>query len=167
MPTPAHSPAITSSSAAASATECAIGPTVAMAVRSWRPYGSGTRPREGLMPKRWQKAEGMRMEPAPSLPWAMGVRPAASAAPAPPEEPPEVRWGSHGLRVGGWMSGSVIGIAPSSLVAVLPRSTKPPARRRFTVWSSNGETNHRHAREPSRVYAPLTKLRSFTAMGTP
>ena len=33
----------------------------------------------------------MRIEPAPSEPWASGPRPAATAAPAPPDEAPEVR----------------------------------------------------------------------------
>ena len=42
----------------------------------------------------------MRIEPPPSLPWASGTMPAATAAAAPPEEPPGVRSVSHGLRVG-------------------------------------------------------------------
>ena len=42
----------------------------------------------------------MRTEPPPSLPCAAGTMPAATAAPAPPEEPPGVRSGSQGLRVG-------------------------------------------------------------------
>ena len=75
----------------------------------------------------------MRMEPPPSLPWAIGSSPAATAAAEPPLEPPGERTSSHGLSVGGWMSGSVIGIAPYSGVASLPRKTKPLARRRATV----------------------------------
>ena len=42
----------------------------------------------------------MRIEPPPSLPCATGTMPAATAAAAPPEEPPGVRSRSHGLRVG-------------------------------------------------------------------
>ena len=41
----------------------------------------------------------MRSEPPPSLPWATGSMPPATAAAAPPEEPPGVRSVSHGLRV--------------------------------------------------------------------
>ena len=41
----------------------------------------------------------MRIDPPPSLPWASGNMPAATAAAAPPLDPPGVRVGSHGLRV--------------------------------------------------------------------
>ena len=41
----------------------------------------------------------MRIEPPPSLPWATGTRPAATAAADPPEEPPGVRSRFHGLLV--------------------------------------------------------------------
>ena len=42
----------------------------------------------------------MRVEPPPSLACAIGTMPAATAVAEPPEEPPLVRVGSHGLRVG-------------------------------------------------------------------
>ena len=41
----------------------------------------------------------MRIEPAPSPAEAIGTRPAATAAPEPPLEPPGVRCGFQGLRV--------------------------------------------------------------------
>jgi hypothetical protein len=41
----------------------------------------------------------MRVDPAPSLPSPMGPMPAATAAAAPPLDPPGVRSGFHGLRV--------------------------------------------------------------------
>jgi hypothetical protein len=41
----------------------------------------------------------MRIDPPPSLPWAIGTTPAATAAAEPPLDPPEVRSRSHGLRV--------------------------------------------------------------------
>lgn len=56
--------------------------------------------RVGLNPTRPQLEAGMRIEPPPSLPWAPGTMPAATAAPEPPDEPPGVREVSHGLRVG-------------------------------------------------------------------
>ena len=58
------------------------------------------RPRAGFSPTSPQQAAGIRIEPPPSLPWATGTRPAATAAAAPPEEPPGVRSRSQGLRVG-------------------------------------------------------------------
>ena len=56
------------------------------------------RPRAGLRPTRPQHAAGMRIEPPPSLAWAIGTMPDATAAAEPPEEPPVVRAVSHGLR---------------------------------------------------------------------
>ena len=43
----------------------------------------------------------MRTLPAPSVPIAQGPMPAATAAAAPPEDPPEVRFTFQGLRVEG------------------------------------------------------------------
>ena len=44
--------------------------------------------------------EGTRIEPLVSDPSVIGTCPAATAAAEPPEEPPEMRVGSCGLRVG-------------------------------------------------------------------
>ena len=49
---------------------------------------SGIRPREGFRPSTPQQDAGMRIDPPPSLPWAMRTMPLASAAPAPPLDPP-------------------------------------------------------------------------------
>ena len=46
-----------------------------------------------------QKCAGQRIEPPMSLPSSSGVNPAATAAAAPPDEPPGVRVVSHGLLV--------------------------------------------------------------------
>src|SRR5919198_1127452 len=82
-----------------------------------------TRPRVGLIPNRPQHDDGIRIEPPPSLPCEIGQRPEARAAAAPPEDPPGVRSGSHGLRVGPNTSGSVNGTEPNSgrVVQVLDR----------------------------------------------
>jgi len=53
----------------------------------------------GLCPKTPQKCEGVRMDPPISLPSSRKPIPRASAAAPPPVEPPEVRWGFHGLLV--------------------------------------------------------------------
>ena len=81
----------------------------------------------------------MRIEPPPSLPWAAGARPAATAAAAPPLDPPGVRAVSHGLRQGPFSSDSVTAVRPSSGVFVFPITTKPASfSRRTTAASKSG-----------------------------
>ena len=83
------------------------------------------RPRLGFRPTSPQQAAGMRIEPPPSLPCATGTIPAATAAAAPPEEPPGVRCRSHGLRVGPNRRASLTGRMPYSGSVVVPTITKP------------------------------------------
>ena len=59
------------------------------------------------MPNSPHTLDGMRMDPPPSLPWAAGASRAATAAAAPPLEPPADRVRSHGVRAGGPISVSV------------------------------------------------------------
>src|SRR5690606_29380619 len=68
---------------------------------------------------------------SPSLACAIGTTPAATAAAAPPLEPPAVRRVSHGLRVGPNMTGSVVGLYAVSGVEVVPNVTRPALRNRF------------------------------------
>lgn len=108
----------------------------------------------------------MRIEPRPSLPCAIGTRPAATAAAAPPEEPPGVRPVSHGLRVTP-LSSSVSAQRPSSGMRVTPRITAPaPRSRRTTSWSASA-TGVRTAADPFQVGSPATGVFSLTATGTP
>src|SRR4051812_43995995 len=93
--------------------------------------------------------------------------PLQTAAPEPPLDPPAERLRSYGFKVGGWMSGSVTGMTPSSLVAVFPRITNPAARRLLTVRSSNGEGIAGTAAEPNRVFEKRTQFRSLIPTGTP
>ena len=78
-----------------------------------RPTGSPyigaplTRPRLGFSPTSPQQLAGIRIDPPPSEPCATGTSPAATAAAAPPLEPPAIRSRSHGVRAGGALSGSV------------------------------------------------------------
>ena len=88
------------------------------------------RPRVGFRPTRPVHAAGMRIEPPPSLPCASGTMPPATAAAAPPLEPPGVRSVSHGLRVGPNLRGSDTGRIPNSGMFVLPTMTKPASRTR-------------------------------------
>jgi hypothetical protein len=56
--------------------------------QSVAPMPAGTTPRPGFTPTSPQQAAGIRTEPSPSLPCAIGTMPLATAAAAPPEEPP-------------------------------------------------------------------------------
>src|SRR5581483_12111439 len=117
-----------SRSAAASRTVRAIGPFVPRPSEP-EPHGAGdTSPRDGLMPTSPQHDAGLRIDPPPSLPCAIGQSAAAVAAAAPPLEPPGVREVSHGLRHAPFSSDSVMPIVPNSDVFVLPSTTKPASR---------------------------------------
>src|SRR4029079_9627098 len=142
---PVSYPAITSRSAAASATVRVIGPLVEKP--SSPPYGAGdTRPRAGLIPNRPQHDAGILIDPPPSLPCAAGASPAATAVAAPPLDPPGVRLLSHGLRQGPSSSDSVTAVIPSSGVFVLPSTTKPASFRRRPPAPSNPATYPAQAR---------------------
>ena len=76
------------------------------------------------------------MEPPPSEPVARGTMPAASAADAPPEEPPGPLDVSNGFSEGPKMALVVFPIQPNSGVLVFPTTTHPAARMRATKGSS-------------------------------
>ncbi len=59
-----------------------------------------SRPNVGFSPNTPQSEAGTRIEPFVSDPSVTGTCPAATAAADPPDEPPETRAGSCGLRVG-------------------------------------------------------------------
>ena len=90
----------------ASATVRVSGPTETR-VRHASALGSrGMAPKVGLKPTTPQNAAGMRMEPPPSPPMLTGPIPAATAAPAPPDDPPGTRSRSQGLDVRPWTGDS-------------------------------------------------------------
>src|ERR1700746_946669 len=67
-----------------------------------------TRPRVGLSPTSPHSLAGMRRHAPPSLAGETATMRAATAAADPPDDPP-VEWpGSHGLRAGGKLIGSVV-----------------------------------------------------------
>ena len=128
---PTSGPATASSRAAASRTDR----VTANCTDSGRASSSlagptDVRPREVLSPTSPQHAAGMRIDPPPSLAWANGNMPDATAAAEPPDDPPAVRVTSHGFRVGPNASGSVVGMMPSSGVLVRPTTTRPAAWKR-------------------------------------
>ena len=88
----------------------------------------GMRPRVGLMANTPLQEAGMRSEPPPSPPCAMGTIRAATAAPEPPLEPPVVLVVSHGLRATPNAALSVYGVRPNSGVFDFPMNTAPALR---------------------------------------
>ena len=74
----------------------------------WRPASTvcGIRPTDGFSPTTPFSDAGIRTDPAPSLPSASGPRPEATAAAAPPLEPPAVSPCAQALCVGPkrWLS---------------------------------------------------------------
>ena len=92
---------MTSSMRAASLTVRAIGPWVISPPRGFAFGWFEMRPRDGLMPTTPQQLDGIRIDPPPSEPSAIGQRQAATAAADPPLEPPAVLPRSQGLRVAG------------------------------------------------------------------
>ena len=114
-----------------------------------------------------QHAAGRRIEPPPSVPSASGPWPVATAAAAPPDEPPAVRARSHGLRVAPKSGLSVSGLWPNSGVVVLPTRMAPASRRRRTGTASSAGTWSAKIREPIVVRTPCVNSRSLTENGTP
>ena len=129
---------------------------------------AGTRPKLGLSPTLPQNAAGMRTEPAPSVPTLSGPSPAATAAAVPPDEPPGVFVGSHGLRVSPVRSELVSPLQPNSGVVVLPSRIAPASRSRAVAGAS---TSHGWSGStvwlPRRVGQPFVRMRSLIVVGTP
>lgn len=128
----------------------------------------GVRPRDGLRPTRPQHEAGTRMEPAPSLAWAIGTAPAATRAAEPPLEPPAPRSSAQGLRVEPCLSDSVEKLRPSSGVVVWPSAIRPAARNLVMRSWSSAEEAPRMPRLPSVKDTPLANgPLSLMTMGTP
>src|ERR1700749_1056817 len=95
--------------------------------RSWQ---SGFRARRVFNPNTPDAEAGIRIEPPPSLACATGRMRAATAAPAPPEEPPDECARFQGFRVGPNSRDSVVGINPNSGLELLPKMVTPVLRKR-------------------------------------
>jgi hypothetical protein len=91
------------------------------------------RARVGFNPNTPEADAGIRIEPPPSLACATGRMRAATAAAAPPDEPPEECARFQGLLVGPCRRDSVVGIRPNSGLALLPKIVTPALRKR---WAS-------------------------------
>src|SRR6266516_2868196 len=148
-------PAVASSSAALSRTE-RVSAWMTLEPLQFSPRSGpiGVRARVGLRPNKPQQDAGMRIEPPPSVPCAMGSMPDATAAAAPPLEPPALNSRFHGLRVGPNNFGSAEGERPNFEVLVLPRMTRPARFMRATISLSWLATASRKNAEPADVTAP-------------
>src|SRR5439155_8236100 len=129
---------------------------------------AGTRPNDGFSPNRPVNAQGMRIEPPPSVPSVSGPMPAATAAAPPPEDPPGVFAGFHGLRVIPVSGLSVTPFQPNSGVVVLPSSTAPFSLSLAVAGASSfhgpfGSTVF----EPRSVGQPFVRMMSLMDTGTP
>ena len=138
----------------ASRTLRAIGPKQ---VRVGQPASQGcvgTAPCVGLWPTRPQNAAGMRIEPPVSEPSESGPSRAATAAPAPPDEPPGVRSRFHGFDVRPYSADSVVPQKQNSGFVVLAKITAPAASRRSTGAHERSGTKPRSAsRAVGRLHA--------------
>ena len=112
---------------------------------------AGTAPKVAFSPTRPLHEAGPRIEPAPSVPSAIGPRPAATAAAPPPLEPPGVRSRFQGLRVMPKEGPSVRPFTPNSGVVDLATMMAPAPRRRCTSTSSDLATLSSKIAEPWRV----------------
>jgi hypothetical protein len=84
---------------ATSDTDRAIGPFTETPTNGIDTGALATRPRLGRSATMLLKFAGFLRDPPRSLPSANGNRPAASAAPAPPDDPPALFVRSYGFRV--------------------------------------------------------------------
>src|ERR1700730_9938979 len=128
---------------------------------------SGNRPREGLSPTIPLQAAGIRIEPPPSLAWAIGTTPAATNAPEPEDEAPAVGSVSHGLRTGPSRGCSADALNPNSDSCVLPTDVGPVARNTRVNSPSATAFWGVHASVPRIVGWPATSTLSLTNVGTP
>src|SRR5512137_167016 len=127
----------------------------------------GTTPQVGFRPKTPQKLPGMRIDPPPSVPTASGAKPAATAAAAPPLDPPGDLVGSQGFRLTPVSGESVVPFHPNSGVVVLPTMIPPAAFSRSTTGASSVGMLSAKMRDPNPVRTPRVITRSLTENGTP
>ena len=113
-------------------------------------------PRVPRRPARAWWADGTRMDPHVSVPIPAAAKPAATAAPVPPLEPPGLRVGSYGLRVCPPAELTVVSPYASSCMLALPMMTAPAAFSPATWNASSGGCQPASALEPAVVGRPAT-----------
>ena len=95
------------------------------------------------------------------------TRPAATAAPLPPLEPPQIRSVSHGLRAGPNVWLVVDAPQANSCVLSFPTITAPARRRRATTVASAAAMLSARTFDAAVVRVPATSITSLTPIGTP
>src|SRR5262245_10060651 len=128
---------------------------------------AGTRPKVAFSPTSPLKLDGMRTEPPPSVPMASGPSPAATAAPAPPDEPPGVRSSFQGLRVTPFSGESVTPLWPYSELVLWANTMAPASRNRATAGASASTGVLSVSLLPIEAGQPLTRTSSLIDTGTP
>ena len=98
---------------------------------------------------------------------AIGPRPAATAAPAPPEEPPGVMPVFQGLRVMPCRGESVTPLWPYSELVLCAKTIAPASRSRATAGASASTGVLSVSLLPIEAGQPLTRTSSLIETGTP
>ena len=163
---PSGRSAIVSSSRSHSSALHASGPTVSSDQAVGTTPRDETSPQLGRMPVTPQKAAGIRTEPAVSVPSAASTRPAATAAPLPPLEPPQMCSGFHGLSAGPKWGLVVEAPYANSWVLSFPAIVAPAARRRATHSASSAGTRC-STFDAAVVGMPATSMTSLTPITGP
>src|SRR5579864_857434 len=107
------------------------------------------------MPTTPQNDAGSRIEPPVSVPSEARHSPAATAAADPPEDPPDTRSRSCGLRVGPNAEFSVDEPIANSSMLALPTNTAPSARSFAITVASKGGTKFSRIFDAQVVFTPL------------
>src|SRR6185369_3463085 len=102
-----------------------------------------------------------------SVPWALCPMPAATAAPAPPDEPPGVMPGSRGFLVSPWMRLVVNQRYENAGQLVRPRMTAPDLRKLSITGLLLFAMVSRCSLSPLVVAKPCWSILTFTVTGTP
>ena len=134
---------------------------------SSKPGPQGTMPKVGFMPTSPACAAGLRVEPPASVASASAPMPEASAATAPPDDPPGVSARFQGDRVWPYTRLLLTPLQANSEQLVMPRITAPSARSRATGQASAGAMKSSNRREPCVMRRPCTHRLSLTVIGTP
>ena len=114
-----------------------------------------------------QQCDGMRTEPPMSVPSSNDVKPAATAAAGPPDEPPGMRVTSHGLFVVPKSSLKLCTSPDQRGRFVLPNTMAPASRRRATAGASAAGTWSVSSTAPPVERMPAVSMASLIVIGSP
>ena len=107
------------------------------------------------------------MLPPVSEPSAQTASPAATAAAAPPDEPPGTRVRSCGFLTAPKYDVSLVEPIANSSMLTLPTMGMPAALSFSTTVASNGGTKSASILDAQVVLTPFVQMLSLTAIGTP